>query len=125
MICLLQGITKPLLWFGGQQATGWVSLAERGVSRSGAFWVEYNFRAGDQRTYTGTAMAGGNRDSMTLRKVSILYLQNYPELNMPANGGYAALMGAGWALLGGVLAGSGWILRCRRAHKRTTEKEPC
>lgn len=108
-LCLAQGISKPLLWFGGERATAVISYQENTVSSRGATWTRYRFTAQDGTHYTGTAMTGAKGVSGVAVKVA--YLRFYPDLNMPAYGGYTTLLGIIWFVTGLVLIGISRLFR--------------
>jgi hypothetical protein len=102
-LCLAQGLSKALLWFGGTRAAGIIEFQENTISTRGATWVRYQFTAKNGQTYDGTAMTAAKR---ALRaKVKVAYLPVLPDVNMPAYGGYTVLMGMTWSLLGLLLLG--------------------
>ena len=118
-LCLLHGLTKPLLWFAGKRTTALIRYQENTVTARGAYWVRYAFSTPDGLMHTGTAMTAVK--SARLAIVRVAYLPSFPGLNMPAYGGYAALMGAAWSgtglmliLAGRVAANAG-----RLRHKKT------
>jgi len=108
-LCLAQGLSKPLLWFGGERATAVISYQENTVSSRGATWTRYRFTAQDGTLHTGTAMTGAKGVAGVVVKVA--YLGLYPDLNMPAYGSYAGLLGIVWSGTGLVLLGISRIFR--------------
>ena len=108
-LCLAQGITKPLLWFSGERATAVISYQENTVSSRGATWTRYRFTTQDGTSHTGTAMTGAKGVSDVVVKVA--YLGLYPDLNMPAYGAYATLLGIVWSVTGLVLIGISRLFR--------------
>lgn len=103
-LCLAQGLSKGLLWVAGRRAPGHIAFQERAVSTRKATWVRYTFFAQDGRIYSGTAMTA-TPDALFTR-VQIAYLPVLPSVNMPAYGGYAALLGLAWLCTGLVLMGA-------------------
>jgi hypothetical protein len=102
-LCLLQGLSKALLWAGGARAVGRIAFQENTVSSRGATWVRYEFHDREGRVRSGTAMTAIKGALNT--HVQVAYLPLAPGLNMPAYGGYAALMGIAWSLTGLLLLG--------------------
>jgi|GEM_PF-6846821 len=100
VLCLLQAAVKPILWFAGARATGVITHMERGVSKTGALWLNYSFTTKDNKLAQGSAMAGGVNSTVLHRKVQVAYLPFYPDINMPASAGYAAVIFGGWTLTG-------------------------
>jgi len=112
---LLMGLSKPLLLGLGTRAPGHIVSQEGGVSTRGAFGVRYRFTARDGREHTGTAFTA-SKDARFAR-VSIAYLSIFPQLNMPAYGGYAAITGLGWALAGLMALVIGWSIGSRARRR--------
>ena len=108
-LCLAQGISKPLLWFGGERATAVISYQENTVSSRGATWTRYRFTAQDGTLHTGTAMTAAKGVAGVAVKVA--YLGLYPDLNMPAYGSYAGLLGIVWSGVGLALLGISRVFR--------------
>ena len=100
------GLSRPLLLTLGTRAPGHIVSQEGGVTTRGAYGVRYRFTAKDGSEYTGTAFTA-SKDARFSR-VSIAYFSLFPDLNMPAYGGYAAIIGLGWGLAGLVVLGIRW-----------------
>lgn len=100
---LAQGLTKPLLWLAGARSAGYISYQENAVSSRGALWVRYTFSTPDGTTHTGTAMT--STKNARFRSMQVAYLPIYPDLNMPAYMGYAALISIAWSLSGIIMVG--------------------
>ncbi len=102
-LCLAQGLSKGVLWAAGRRVPGHIAYQENTVSSRGATWVRYTFTTGDGQSYSGTAMTAAQGALFT--RVEVAYLPFLPSVNMPAYGGYAALMGIAWSLVGLVAMG--------------------
>jgi hypothetical protein len=111
LVCLGQGLLKGVLWVAGSRATGLVVYQEDAVTRQGATWTRYAFTARNGRPYDGRAMTAAK--GALHARVRIAYLPLVPDLNMPAYGGYATVLGLAWSCLGLVLLGSGRVLRAK------------
>jgi len=119
---LLMGLSKPLLLSLGARAPGRIVSQEGGVSTRGAYGVRYRFTTKDGRECTGTAFTA-SKDARFAR-VAIAYFTFFPELNMPAYGGYAAITGLGWGL-GALLAlGVGRALGRPRSATSSVRRKP-
>jgi len=105
LLCLAQGLSKGLLWVAGHRTTGYIAFQENTVTTRGATWVRYRFTTAAGQPASGTAMTAAKGAVFT--RVQVLYLPVLPDLNMPAYGGYAALLGLAWGLLGLLLAALG------------------
>lgn len=114
ILCLTQGLSKALLWVAGRRAPGHIAFQENTVSTRGATWVRYTFMTRDGRTYSGTAMTAAKGALFT--RVQVAYLPGLPSVNMPAYGGYAALLGLAWSCAG--LAFMGTSLLFTRSSAR-------
>ncbi len=115
-LCLLQGVSKAVLWVGGARAPGRIAFQENTVSSRGATWVRYQFTAANGRPYAGSAMTAAKGAVNT--RVQVAYLPMLPALNMPAYGSYAALIGTAWGFTGLVILGVGRVFlrpRCPNA----------
>ena len=108
--CLLQAGSKALLWFAGSRAPGHIVSVDRGVSKTGAFWTSYTFQTAGKETQSGSAMSAGTAAGALHRRIDVAYLPLLPDINMPAYGGYAAVIGAGWTLAGLACLGAGAVL---------------
>lgn len=102
-LCLAQGLSKGFLWVAGTRTTGYISFQENTVSSRGATWVRYRFTTAAGQPASGTAMTAAKGSVFT--RVQILYLPFLPAVNMPAYGGYAALLGGAWSGAGLLLLG--------------------
>lgn len=111
IVCLLQGASKPLLWFAGSRTSGHITGVATEVSRTGAISTHYSFQTAGGETVRGTAMAAGSLGTAQYRTIHVAYLEHFPDINMPAYGGYAAFIGIGWTLVGLFAAGVGLMLR--------------
>lgn len=108
ILCLLQGISKGILWFTGSRAPGLIVSAENTVSTRGAYWHRYNFTSSDGKRYDGSAMAV---NIPLYTKMQVAYLPLFPDINMPAYGTYTALFGVVWTATGLLLLGLGRLFR--------------
>ena len=108
-LCLLQGLSKAVLWVAGARAAGRIAFQESVVSSRGATWVRYQFTAPDGQLYAGSAMTAAKGAVNT--RVQVAYLPLAPTVNMPAYGGYTTLMGLAWGLTGLVLVGVARLFR--------------
>lgn len=102
-LCLLQGLSKGLLWVAGTRAVGRIAFQENTVTTRGATWVRYQFSDRAGRVHHGSAMTAAKGVLNT--RVMVAYLPLLPGLNMPAYGGYATLLGLAWGLTGLLLLG--------------------
>jgi hypothetical protein len=114
-LCLLQGLSKGALWLFGERTDGHVVFQESTVSTRGAHWVRYSFVASDGSRRDGRAMTASDRALHA--KVRIAYLGLYPDINMPASGSYAALIGGGWTLLGLTLLVVSRVLKAKAGRR--------
>jgi hypothetical protein len=108
LLCLAQGISKAVLWFGGARASGMIVYAENTVSSRGAYWHRYQFIASNGNRYDGTAMSP---QIALYTKVQVAYLPMFPDINMPAYGSYTAMMGTLWSGTGLLLFGVSRLFR--------------
>ncbi len=119
LLCLAQGISKAVLWFGGARASGMIVYAENTVSSRGSYWHRYQFNASDGSRYDGTAMS---TNIALYSKVQVAYLPMLPDINMPAYGPYTALMGTAWSGSGLLLLGVSRLFRKKSCKKhRSTD----
>lgn len=102
-LCLLHAGSKGLLWVAGARAVGRIAFQAREVSSRGATWVRYEFTASDGTRHGGSAMTSAK--GVVNARVEVAYLRGLPDLNMPAYGGYQALLGGAWGGLGLLLLG--------------------
>jgi hypothetical protein len=102
-LCLAQGLSKGVLWLAGRRTPGYIAFQENTVSSRGATWVRYTFTAQNGQSCSGTAMTAAK--GARFARVEVAYLPFLPSMNMPAQGGYAALMGIAWSLTGLVTMG--------------------
>lgn len=118
-LCLLHGLTKPLLWLAGKRTTAIIRYQENTVTTRGAYWVRYSFSTPDGLMHTGTAMTAVKNARLAM--VQVAYLPSFPGLNMPAYGGYAALIGTAWSGTGLILILAGRVAANagRLRHKKT------
>ncbi len=114
-LCLLQGLSKGALWLFGARTDGHVVFQENTVSTRGASWVRYSFVARDGSRRDGTAMTAS--EHALHARVRIAYLEPFPEINLPAYGPYAAVIGSGWTLLGLCLLLISRLLRTKAPAK--------
>jgi hypothetical protein len=103
LLFMAQGVSKPVLWFLGARSPGYISYQENSVSSRGALWVRYKFTTADGLTHSGTAMTASKNSRFLSMQVA--YLPFFPDLNMPAYGGYAALLGSVWFFSGMLVGG--------------------
>ena len=97
LCCLAQGASKALLWFNGSRASGLIISVENTVSSRGAYWHRYQFSTAEGKRVDGTAMS----ERIPLyTSIRVAYLPIMPEINMPAYGAYAAVMGVVWSAAG-------------------------
>lgn len=111
IVCLLQGASKPLLWFAGSRTSGHIIGVANEVSRTGALRTYYSFQTAGGETVRGAAMAAGSLGTDQYRTIRVAYLEQFPDINMPAYGGYAAFIGIGWTVAGLFATGVGLMLR--------------
>lgn len=112
-LCLAWALAKGLVQACGDRAPGLVITQERALSSRGAHWVRYAFNDAQGERHTGTAMTAVAQ--AVNARVRIAYLPAAPDLlNQPADGGYTAVIAAGWTALGLALLAAGWALRPRR-----------
>jgi len=117
LLCLLQGLSKALLWFGGARAPGHIAFQEKAVSRSGATWVRYQFTDRVGAIHYGTAMTA--KQGAVRTRMQVAYLPLMPGLNMPAYGSYAALLGFAWSLAGLLPLGVSRLFLQAKPHPAT------
>lgn len=111
LLCLLHGASKPLLWYAGNRTSGHITSIENGISKTGAIKTHYSFQTASGEIVSGSAMAAGSLGTAQFRTIRVAYLEHFPDINMPAYGGYAAFIGIGWAVAGLFSAGVGLMLR--------------
>lgn len=108
-LCLVHGLTKPLFWLAGERTTAVIGYQENRVTTRGAYWIRYHFSTPDGSSYSGTAMTAAKNTRSA--RVRVAYLPILPDLNMPAYGSYAFLLGTVWSLAGLLLILVGRLFR--------------